>query len=51
MNELSWALVGVSGLLNLFFIVKILSMRKGIREITAAFSDRLTSDTNTLIQN
>ena len=49
MNELSWALVGVSGLLNLFFIVKIFSIHKGIREITAAFSDRLTSDTNTLI--
>ena len=54
MNELAWALVGVSGLLNLFFIVKILgfkifSIHKGIREITAAFSDRLTSDTNTLI--
>lgn len=49
MNELAWALIGVSGLLNLFFIVKIFSIHKGIREITAAFSDRLTSDTNTLI--
>lgn len=49
MNELVWALVGISGLLNLFFFVKILLIRKGIREITAAFSDRLMSDTNTLI--
>ena len=29
--------------------MKIFSIHKGIREITAAFSDRLTSDTNTLI--
>lgn len=49
MNELAWALAGISGLLNFIFLVKIFRLRKGIREITSAFSDRLTSDTNTLI--
>lgn len=49
MTELAWALAGISGLLNFIFLVKIFLLRKGIREITAAFSDRLTSDTNTLI--
>ena len=49
MTELAWALVGISGCFNLFFLVKILLMQRGIREITAAFSDRLTTDTNTLI--
>lgn len=49
MTELAWALAGISGLLNFIFLVKIFRLRKGIREITSAFSDRLTSDTNTLI--
>ncbi len=49
MIKLAWALVGISGLLNLFFFTKILLIHKGIREITSDFSDRLTSDTNTLI--
>lgn len=49
MTELAWALVGISTCLNIFFLVKILLMRKSIREITTGFSDRLTADTNTLI--
>ena len=49
MTELAWALVGISGCFNLILIVKICRIHKSIREIAAAFSDRLTTDTNTLI--
>lgn len=49
MTELAWVLVGISGILNVFFLGKIFLLQKSVREITAAFSDRLTTDTNTLI--
>lgn len=49
MAELLWALLGLSVIINFILAVKISLLRKSTREICEAFSDRLTMDTNTLI--
>lgn len=44
-----WALVGIMAVLIVVLIIKILILQKAAREIETAFADRLTTDTNTLI--
>lgn len=44
-----WSLCGVLSLIILFLSVKLYLMQKSAEEIDTAFADRLTNDTNTLI--
>lgn len=44
-----WTLVGILILIIIFLVVKIITLGTAAREIRTAFADRLTSDTNTLI--
>lgn len=44
-----WICIGILGLIILMLLIKIHLLRKSAREISLAFSDRITDDTNTLI--
>lgn len=44
-----WILVAVLLIIIVFLIIKICLMKKSAQEISEAFLDRLTEDTNTLI--
>ena len=45
----SWMLVGVLIIIIVVLLIKIVFMRKAVKEIEDAFADRLMTDTNTLI--
>lgn len=49
MVKLLWALLGLSVIIIFILAAKIYLLQKSTREICDAFSDRLTMDTNTLI--
>lgn len=49
MTSLLWAVIGILGAVILILLVKIHLLHQGAREIADAFSDRLSTDTNTLI--
>ena len=49
MVELLWALLGLSVIIIFILATKVSLLQKSTREICDAFSDRLTMDTNTLI--
>lgn len=49
MVELLWALLGLSVIIIFILAAKVFLLQKSAREICDAFSDRLTMDTNTLI--
>ncbi len=49
MVDLLWALLGLSVIIIFILATKIYLLQKSTREICDAFSDRLTMDTNTLI--
>lgn len=46
---LLWVIIGILSLVILFLLGKIYLLQKGIQEITASFSDKLMTDTNTMI--
>lgn len=45
----SWFAIGVLSIINIALLVKVLLLRRSAAELEAAFTDRLQSDTNTLI--
>ncbi len=49
MDKWLWALVGIMALTIAALIIKIIFMQKSAKEIEMAFADRLTTETNTLI--
>ena len=44
-----WALVCIMAMITIALLVKICILRKAAREMANAFADKLTTDTNTLI--
>ena len=49
MIHLLWAIIGILCIVVIVLLVKIHLLHQGAREIDDAFADRLTADTNTLI--
>lgn len=49
MDALLWGIIGVLLSIIIILLMKIYLLRKGAQEIADAFSDRLVTDTNTLI--
>lgn len=49
MTGLLWAVIGIFILIIIILLIKIYSLGKGIREISRSFTQKLSTDTNTLI--
>lgn len=49
MEQIGFIIIGILLLILIVLLAKVYFLRKSVREITEAFHERLTSDTNTLI--
>lgn len=49
MNTWLWAVIGILFLVIVLLLAKLYLLQKAVKEIQEAFADRLTTDTNTLI--
>ena len=49
MEKWLWVLIGIMGMIIIALSVKIFILQKAAKEIETAFTDRLITDTNTLI--
>lgn len=49
MNDILWTIIGILAAIVIFLLIKIHLLRKSAREIRDEFAERLSMDTNTLI--